>query len=302
MTDKRNYRKFVYLLSLLLICTLAKAQTFPYPVIPQTLQTPQERGTYLLTHYWDNFNFSDTTFIHKPELTEQGFVNFIDLLPRFSVTTAEESVAMFSQKAFSTTVPQNVRSHFVSLIDHYLLDPNSPLRSDELSIIFLQRMMDAESFSDTERERFAYQLQNTSKNLPGTTAADFNYTTREGKVSSLLKTEGETLLLIFYDPTCAHCTETLNGLRRDAQIGQLIQEHRLAVLAIYTEGDRSLWHQTKSEMPTEWTVGIDESGIDEHAIYSIPAMPVLYLLDKDKRVLLKDPTPQALTDYLTNNL
>lgn len=299
MTRKNTYSKIVCLLALLMTCTAAQAQTFPYPDIPQELKNPKERGTYLLAHYWDGFDFNDTTLIHKPELAEQGFANFIDLLPRFGSTVAEQGVGAFAQRAFRTTVPKNVRNHFATLIERYLQNPNSPLRSDELYIMFLKRMVASPIFTQTERGRFAYQLKNAQKNLPGTVAADFKYATRSGKASTLHKTKGKLLLLIFYDPACTHCTDILNGLRTDTLLCRLIKERRLSVLAIYTEGDRPLWNATKTDLPVEWAVGIDESDIVENGIYDIPAMPTLYLLDKNKRVILKDPTPQALTNYLS---
>lgn len=52
-------------------------------------------------------------------------------------------------------------------------------------------------------------------------------------------------------------------------------------------------------MPQEWTVGIDNSRIVERELYSLPAMPVIYLLDKDKRVLLKDSSPAGLEAFLS---
>jgi hypothetical protein len=38
------------------------------------------------------------------------------------------------------------------------------------------------------------------------------------------------------------------------------------------------------------------------AIYYLPAMPSLYLLDADKRILLKDATPESVLQYIANHL
>ncbi|MBR4845834.1 MAG: DUF5106 domain-containing protein, partial [Bacteroidaceae bacterium] len=53
---------------------------FPFPEIPISLQTPNERKEYLLLHYWNKFDFSNITLIQNRNITEQGFVNFIALL------------------------------------------------------------------------------------------------------------------------------------------------------------------------------------------------------------------------------
>ena len=57
----------------------AEAQ-FPFPDIPTVLTEPDERKDFLIAHYWDNFNFSDTTLLQNRNITEQGFVNHISLL------------------------------------------------------------------------------------------------------------------------------------------------------------------------------------------------------------------------------
>ena len=54
--------------------------SFPFPEIPAMLTQPEERKAYLLEHYWDRFNFGDTTLVNNREVTEQGFVNQISLL------------------------------------------------------------------------------------------------------------------------------------------------------------------------------------------------------------------------------
>mgnify|MGYP000178762057 FL=1 len=80
------FRHQIFLIAILLMAMRslqAQAQEdFPYPSVPAELTTPQERADYVVRHYWDNINFQDTTLIHRPSMIEQGFVNFIDLLPR----------------------------------------------------------------------------------------------------------------------------------------------------------------------------------------------------------------------------
>ena len=50
-------------------------QQFPFPEIPSVLTSPTERKTFLLTHYWDSYNFSDTALVNNRAVTEQGLVN-----------------------------------------------------------------------------------------------------------------------------------------------------------------------------------------------------------------------------------
>ena len=64
--------------------------TLTLPTIPVMLNTTEQRADYLARHYWDNVNFADSNYIHHPEVTEQGWVNFIDILQLVPASTAED--------------------------------------------------------------------------------------------------------------------------------------------------------------------------------------------------------------------
>lgn len=286
----------IFLLTLSVVATFAQTEGFPYPEIPGVLATPSERGAYLLEHYWDNYDFSDTTLIDRQEIAEQGFANFIDLLPRFDSIAANKGIMTFGEKAFGGKAHRKVAEGFETMTEHYLADPNSPMRNEELYISFLEAQIAAMENVGDNASRPKARLAAATKNRPGTIAADFAFTTREGQRSSLHKTEADNLLLIFYDPACEHCSEILTTLRNNNNFREKVASGKLRVLAVYTEGNRQLWRDTCGNMSEEWTVAIDESRIVDNNIYDIPAMPIFYLLDKDKKVVMKDP---ALGELLT---
>ena len=94
----------LFSLFILLACMLIQAQaqqSFPYPALPDTLRSVEQRAGYLSEHYWDNYNFADTLMLKSEEVTEQGFVNFIDILGRFSPAIAQKGIAGFTRKAFT---------------------------------------------------------------------------------------------------------------------------------------------------------------------------------------------------------
>lgn len=294
------------LFSLLLMATLlltasAQTNTFPYPDIPTLLTTPSERATFLIEHYWDNYNFADTTLVENKEITEQGFVNFIDLLPRFDSIVAVNGLQRFYERILSDTTPSRVADSFDTMIEHYLSNPNSPMRNEELYIMFLQSQISTLHQYGDEAIRPTALLATALKNRLGTKAADFNYTTRSGQHSSLYATQAQTLLLIFYDPECEHCKDILSMLLDDSTFKQQVASGQLTVLAVYTEENKTLWQSTAHNMPTDWIVAVDDSNINKNAIYDIPAMPVFYLLDSNKLVVLKDPSIYTLLQHLSKS-
>lgn len=258
------------------------------------LTAPEERAAYVLEHFWDGMDFRDTLRSRDRLFMEQCFVNFLSLFPHALPQSLPSPVGRLLQRAAVDSVAFRLVN---SLAEHYLDDPNSPMRNEEHYILFLEALLSLPGLPEAERIRPAYRLETTRKNRPGTIAADFAYTDHRGKRQTLHGTPAPRLLLLFYDPACSHCAEILDALQESPALTRLIAAGELAVLAAYTEGDRRLWDETKAALPQEWTVGIDNSRIVERELYSLPAMPVIYLLDKDKRVLLKDSPRPVLRHF-----
>ena len=143
-------------------------EEFRLPEVPVLLTDPAERAAYLAVHYWDYFNFADTTLISRPEITEQAFVDFISILPY----TAKVQVAgdtLFRR----AMVKKEMLYHFISLADKYLYEPNSPMYNEELHILVLRSLLGNPGLDDWDKERPRYLLEMALKNRPGDVAADF---------------------------------------------------------------------------------------------------------------------------------
>ncbi|MDE6795467.1 MAG: redoxin domain-containing protein, partial [Muribaculaceae bacterium] len=162
-------------------------------------------------------------------------------------------------------------------------------------------MLTVDSLPEAVRLRVEDQLRTASLNRPGTIATDFKFVDRNGNQSCLYDLTGEKFLLIFYDPECSHCSEILRYIAADDIIESAISHGSLTVIAIYAEGKKDVWDSTKWEMPLTWTVGYDLSGILDNDLYDLPAMPIIYLLDSEKRVILKDPEVRSLLNILHKN-
>lgn len=267
------------------------------PDVPPSLTVPEERAAYLIAHFWDGMDFGDTLRCRDRAFMERNFVNYLSLFPHARPEGLPRHIARLLERAAADSICLDLLN---DLAEHYLDEPNSPMRNEEYYILFLEGTLRLPGLPEEKRIRPAYRLETARKNRPGTTATDFAYTDREGNRRTLHATRGKRLLLLFYDPACSHCAQILDGLRESAVIGRLIENKELSVLAVYTEGDRRLWDETKASLPREWSVAIDESRIVERELYTLPAMPVIYLLDGQKTVLLKDPTPSELETYLTD--
>ena len=179
-----------------------------------------------------------------------------------------------------------------SLVDQYLYNPMSPMRNEEMYIMFLREFLRCDSFPDNLRWREVENLRLVSQNRPGMIANDFRFIDRDGVTATLhslfTPEERSKLLLVFYDPDCSYCHKIISSLVTDSKINSDIDNGTLRVLAVYTEGNRDLWERTKGDMPRNWRVVYDLSDIVENDLYDLPSMPSLYMLSSTGRVELKD--------------
>jgi hypothetical protein len=93
------------------------------------IMSQDERMAYLADHYWDNFNFNDTTLIHNADYTEQGFVDFIGFLRYLNMPAAQQAMATMMSKAAAN---KTTFDYFAKISELYLYEPQSPYKNDEL--------------------------------------------------------------------------------------------------------------------------------------------------------------------------
>lgn len=288
---------------LLLVCLLgisfprlhaqtAEEEPFRLPHIPEVLATPEERAAYLSLHYWEHFDFTDMSLIGRPEVTEQAFVNFIGILPYTSC--AQEAVdALFRHAAAG----EKMLRHFISLSDKYLYEPNSPMHNEELYILVLRTLVNHPRLTETDKLRPRQRLKLAMKNRPGDTAADFTFVCRDGTHRRLSELKADYLLLYFNDPDCDDCRRVKEQLSASQPLNRLLASGRLKVLSVCVEGKTAVWEKTL--FPTRWTDSYDEGQqLTRKRIYDLKAMPKLYLLDAQKRVILKDASVEQIEAWL----
>lgn len=266
----------------------AKAQ-FPFPSIPSMLTQPEERRAFLLEHYWDNFNFADTLLLANRDVTEQGFVNHLSLLADGQSSPQEIKESINALCSSMEQHPQ-ARKTFMRLFDDYLYNPNSPLYNEQLYLIYLERMQQSAQVDEATKSTLAFKHKLISLNQPGTSASDFTYYLPDGQKRTLRQTPAKNgrLLLVFYDPECPGCHEIMQDMLHDEALADAVADGQLTVLAIYTEGNPEAWRNDLSNLPSDWIIGTDREAIKLKALYDLKAMPSLYLLDGNKKVLLKD--------------
>ena len=263
-----------------------KERGFQLPEVPVMLDTPEARATFVCEHYWDNFDFADTVYIHLPDITEQAIVNFMDLMPRVPKELSERAMAILYQKA----APHSpMLWHFWKTMSRYWKDTNSPVRNEEMFIRLCKSVESVPQVEEVLKQRASFARRLAEKNRVGQSAIDFTYTLASGKQGRMYGLKADYTLLFFYNPDCHTCMEIKNAMKQSSRLKEWVSSGKMKVLTLYPDEDVSLWRSHLNELSNEWVNGYDKGQVLTHELlYDLSAIPSFYLLDKDKKVLLKD--------------
>ena len=263
-----------------------KPKSFNMPEIPSMLSSNEQISSYVAEHYWDNFDFTDTTYINLPNITEQAFADYINIMNAIPLTMGISSINKTMAKAETNRA---MFTHFIELFEKYLHEPNSPMRNEELHIPVLNYIIESDSVLDIDKIRPNALLEMALKNRMGNIASDFTITLKSGKTVKLYDIKADYTLLYFYNPDCHACAELIAGIKISGLLSPLIKSGKLKIFAVYPDADLEAWHNHIAEIPQEWTNGYDAAQVlNNEKSYDLKAIPTIYLLDKDKKVLIKD--------------
>ena len=273
------------------------SKNFQMIEVPSILDNPDDRAAYIGKNYWRNFDFTDTSLIGKPEITEQAFADYVNIIEHMNAATAAASVKTTLSKAEADTA---MYAHFLDLFEKYLYDPNSPMRNEPLYITVLRVAIGSPKTSEAEKTRMRYRLDLAQRNRPEMPATDFAYTLASGKTGTLYDIDAEYLILFFNNPGCHACQETIDQINDSETVRKMIGDKRLKVLSMYPDEDMKAWKEYLPTLPTHWLNGYDASQqIKNEELYDLRAIPTLYLIDRKKFVILKDAPFGEIEHYLT---
>lgn len=290
-----------------------KTRHIQMPSVPAMIADGGEAASYIAENWWKAFADPsqkglrcDSLYVGgvaKEEL-EQSFASFagmLDLLPpdkAGKVMAALYDRILLCEKADSSS---NIFEGITDIVCRYLYDPNSPLRNEDYYRPFAAGLAVNASIPEVKRQEYARDAELCGLNAAGTKAADFRFSDRYGKVRTLYSVKAPWILLFFSNPGCEACKSIIDKLNASSTIETMISSGMLAVLNIYIDEDLAEWYNYMHVYPESWYNAYDPDYVirgDE--LYHLRAIPSLYILDEEKRVVMKDAPEDKAIIFLEN--
>lgn len=258
---------------------------FKRPVESLTQIQSREQLEEYIAHYWDDFDFECGERVSEYDEvdTYSAFAAYVMIIPR------EQADSLLRSLIHRAEQSREVLDFFAEMAHEVLNDPNSPTRNDEYYIPILETLLESDLLDEFDKIVPQRDLKMARQNGIGTIANDLKYTLLSGATHSLHSLKADFTILLFNNPGCEMCATIIDEISHSEVISALSNELTITTLAVYPDEDLEAWRNYLPNMPQGWICAYDRGMmITQQESYDLKAIPSLYLLDRDKRVLIKD--------------
>jgi hypothetical protein len=270
------------------------------PVIPPASKHPHGKYDttyafqYFKSNYWKGISFTDDRIIRTPILEPRLDKYYRDLVAPDPDSINREVDYML---LMSRTNPEMFKYLMVYFVQKYI-NPEF-MGQDAVFVHLFEKYINtgqAEFFTEQYKKIMSDRAYSLMANLIGNPAANLDMVDSAGKPVQLYEVKAEFTVICFWDPTCSHCKEIVP--RVDSLFKAKWKAEGVKIFGVMVDGGRESWLKfIKENNLKDWIhVYQTDAQRDEDAkanrpnyrqLYDVYQTPVLYLLDKDKRIIAK---------------
>jgi alkyl hydroperoxide reductase/ thiol specific antioxidant/ mal allergen len=255
--------------------------------------------TYNSEHYLDNINLASSSLLRTPlvlpkvnHFLDKMILQIPDTLNKYCDKILERAYLNTETFRFWTSYLLNkyqsseiigMDAVFVHIADKYYLAGRTPWVDEE----FLFKLKD--------------RVAHIKPNLLWAVAPNFKVETLNAQSFELAKDKADATVLVFWEPSCSHCKVAIPKID---SIARKYDPKRLHVIGFMTTGDGPEWQKYVFEHKLEWWINVwdpyRKTGF--HDNYDIYSTPVIYVLDKNHKIVIKRIGVESLAAILDDLL
>lgn len=264
-------------------------------------------------HFWDNMDFSDERILRTP-IFYSKMDQYLDKLTAKHPDSINASADVLVSKAKANKeIFKYVVSHITSTYERSKIMGMDAVFVHMVEKYYLTNQCDW--VDSTQLVKIADRAQKIAPNLIGRKASEFlDFYGRPfmkdtlGSLHTLQEINADYTLLIFYGPTCGHCKKEIPKVKHDVD-SLLSKGYDIKTFAVATEFDKEEWKKfIKNQKIGDWInvadINHDEEGnpvasSDWRDKYDIYSTPVIYLLDKEKKIIAKRISHSQIAEIIS---
>ncbi|MDP3002072.1 MAG: thioredoxin-like domain-containing protein [Bacteroidales bacterium] len=251
---------------------------------------------YNKDHFFDNIDLTDERLLRTPILYARLNAFFTSV-----VIQSPDSINKEIDKIIQNCKSNNKIFQFISvyLFNHFR--ESEIMGHDAVMVkladdIYLSGKADwvSKEFKDDLRK----QIELIRPNLIGKKAENLVMDSYKGIFVSLYDVKKEFTILYFWEPDCGHCKEVTPKLKA---YYEKVKDDNIEIFAVCTTADKPKWTKYIEDNKLTWINGWDperSSRFDYY--YNIQSTPMVYILDKNKKIIAKKLAVEDIASFIDN--
>jgi len=276
----------------------------PQMTAPQGSSNPDSvvqrmRYDYYKAHYFDNFKMDDPRILRTPFFTNKLDTYFSKVILQMPDTITKEAHRVIAMANGNYEMEKYLIMHLFNMANESKIMGMDAVMVDIGETYYLSGHADwvDEEFLEKLKER----VVKIKPNLLGNTAPDFKMESYTNEFYRLSEIRAEITILVFWEPECGHCEKEIPKL--NDEVWKKYADQNIQIVAVYTQWNKDEWEEFIHDKNVgEWIHLYDpynQSNFRNN--YDIYSTPVIYILDKDKKILAKRIAAEQIPGFLDHH-
>ncbi len=249
---------------------------------------------YLKKHYWDYFNLNDTRLLHTPLYNKKIKLYFKQLVPLNPDSVIKEIDTVINKARPS-------KENVSWLVWHFTVEYQNPkyMGFDKVFVHMVEHYFEKEDIANTTSSIKKVLIDRANKLKPlliGKPAPDLILMDTSGQYIDFRSIKHKYTLLLFWDYKCSICKREIKELKKYYKH----PKYDIEIYAININPDLKKWKKAVHDRQLHWinVNGTRSAKGNFNKLYDVHGTPVIYLLDKNKKIIAKQLSAKHINDFL----
>ena len=264
------------------------------PMLPNGKKDSTFQYRYYKAHYFDNIDFSDEKMLRTP-VFQQRVDNYIKKMVVQVPDSINKEIDVIIKKARAN---HEVFKYCVWYLN-YTYETSNLMGMDAIFVHMAQKYYltkDVDWIDSSSRVKFKERYETLKPLLIGKPSPHTHLADTTNKLLDVYNVTAKYTIMFFYDPGCGHCQKDTPKLL------EFYNKHKKDGIKVYAaciEREEAPWRKFIKDYKTQEFVNVWDkfTYTDFRKSWDIYSTPVVYILDKDKKIIAKRIGVDQLEDF-----
>ena len=259
-----------------------------------------KRYQFYRDHYFDNIDFTDSRLLRTPLFVQKLETYFDRMLIQMPDTVVKASIDIVERS-------RGTEEMFRFLVQFTFNKANeSKIMGMDAAMVALAEKYylsgEADWASEEFLENLATRVRDIKPTLIGKKAHDMQMESNTGQIYRLHELSAEITILVFFEPSCGHCKTSIPKLYKE--VFEPYRSKGVQVFAVYSMADQEEWQSfIDTHELYDWINVYDPYHQTRFRnFYDIRSTPMIYVLDRDKKIAAKRLDVEQLPGFIDHLL